>query len=133
MELKTGDLLEGQITHITSFGAFIKLFDCEEEGLVHISEVANEYVTDINTFIKVGDKVNVKVLGRNEQNKLKLSIKQASAPPKKQEEALFIHKKTKNTGFEDKLMAFMKKSEEKLIDVRRNLKNKQGITKKKKK
>ena len=54
---------------------------------MHISEIANEYITDINQFVKIGQKVQVKVLARNKKNKLELSIKQvdqsSSAPPLK--------------------------------------------------
>ena len=98
--------------------------------MVHISEIANEFITDINNFVKVGDKVKVKILARNGKNKLELSIKQAKEKDVS-EKVLFIHKKTKNSNFEDKLNSFLKKSEEKQVDIRRNLKNKQGISKKK--
>ena len=124
-----GKIVEGDVTNVTNFGAFVKLQN-GEEGLVHISEIANEFVQDINQFIEVGNKVKVKVLGKNTKGKLELSIKQTKE--KDVDQALFIHKKTKNSGFEDKISSFLKKSEEKQIDIRRNLKNKQGITKKKK-
>lgn len=132
VEVKIGTIVEGEVTHITTFGAFIKITETKEDGLVHISEVANEYVTNINDFVKIGDKVKVKVLKRNEKKQLELSIKRANAP-EKEETALFIHKKTKNNDFEDKLTSFLKRAEEKQIDLRRNLKNKQGIIKKKRK
>jgi len=124
-----GQIIEGEVTNVTNFGAFVKL-GTGEEGLVHISEVANQYVTDINEFVAVGDVVNVKVLKRNDKNKLELSIKQTQA--KSEEKGLFLHKKTRDEGFEDKLTLFLKKSEEKQIDIRRNLKHKQGVSKKKK-
>ncbi len=127
-ELK-GKVVEGDVTNVTNFGAFVKL-ENGEEGLVHISEIANEFVQDINQFVAVGDKLKVKVLGTNSKGKLELSVKQTKE--KDAEQALFIHKKSKNTGFEDRITSFLKKSEEKQIDIRRNLKNKQGITKKRK-
>lgn len=122
-----GKVVEGEVTSVTHFGAFVKLPN-NDEGLVHISEIANEFISDINQYVKSGDKVNVKVLSRNKKNKLELSMKQSSE--KEPEPALFIHKKTKNTRFEDLMSGFLKKSEEKQIDIRRNLKNKQGISKK---
>lgn len=122
-----GQIVDGEVTHITSFGAFVRLKNAEE-GLVHISEIANEYVTDITKFLTVGDKIKVKVLNRNEKNKLELSVKKAKDMDP--EPALFIHRKSKNSDFEDKLTNFLKRSEEKQIDLRRNLKNKQGISKK---
>jgi len=124
-----GKVVDGDVTNVTNFGAFVRLGN-GEEGLVHISEIANEFVQDINQFVAVGDKVKVKVLGTNSKGKLELSIKQTKE--KEAEPALFIHKKTKNSGFEDKISSFLKRSEEKQIDIRRNLKNKQGISKKRK-
>ncbi|MFC1751855.1 S1 RNA-binding domain-containing protein [Thermoproteota archaeon] len=127
-DIPKGTIVEGQITHITNFGAFVRV-EGGEEGLVHISEVANEYVTDINKHVKVGDKIQVKALGRNNRGKLELSIRKVETG--EPTPALFIHKKTSNSDFEDKITGFMKRSEEKLIDIRRNLKNKQGLGKKK--
>jgi len=121
------DIVSGEVTNVTNFGAFVKV-ESGEEGLVHISEIANEFVKDINEFVKVGDNIKVKVLGRNNKNKLELSIKKATegeAP-----EPLFIKKKSSDNTFEDKLSQFLKRSEEKQIDIRRNLKQKQGISKK---
>ena len=142
MEDKIGQILEGDVTHVAAFGAFVKFPD-GEEGLVHISEIAYEFVTDINQFVKAGDKVKVKVLGRNQKGKLELSIKRTQ--PKVQQEPAFVPsaaaevepasfapRKTKNSAFEDRLSQFLKQSEEKQIDLRRNLKNKQGISKKRK-
>lgn len=122
---KTGDIMDGTITHITKFGAFVRL-ESGQEGMVHISEIANEYVTDINNYVKVGDKIKVKILTAKNDKKLELSIRRST---KDESETLFIHKKTKNQEFEEKMSKFLKTSEEKQIDVRRNLKNKQGITK----
>ena len=134
-ENEVGNIVGGTVTNITNLGAFVKLDTTQEEGLVHISEIANKYVNDISQFLEVGDKVQVKILEKTNDNKLKFSIKQAKdleEKEEKEEKALFIHKKSKNVDFEDKLNGFMKKSEEKLIDIRRNLKNKQGIVKRKK-
>jgi S1 RNA binding domain protein len=124
-----GKVVEGEVTNVTHFGAFVKL-EGGEEGLVHISEIANEYVSDIAQFVTKGDQVTVKVLARNDKGQLELSIKKAVA--KVEKEVLFIKKKSKDSNFEDRLTSFLKKSEEKQIDIRRNLKSKQGITKKKK-
>lgn len=128
-----GQIVAGEVTNVTSFGAFVKL-ENGEEGLVHISEVASKYVTEIGEFISLGDKVNVKVLKKNVKGKLELSIKQAedNAVDTSDDTALFLHKRSHDDGFEDKLSLFMKKAEEKQIDIRRNIKHKQGISKKKK-
>jgi len=148
MEEIIGQIVEGEITHITKFGAFIRL-ENQEEGLIHISEISNDYVTTIEDYVKVGDKIKIKVLARNNKNKLELSIKQSGIEtepkePKEQpkepndqktidnEKPLFLHKKSSNQGFEEKLTSFLKRSEERQIDIRRNLKVKQGIVKKRK-
>jgi S1 RNA binding domain protein len=124
-----GQTLEGDVTNVTRFGAFVRLSD-GQEGLVHISEVANEFITDINAYVKPGERVTVKVLSRNDKGQLELSIKRTKE--KEQKPGLFINARTKDNSFEEKMSLFLKKSEEKQIDIRRNLKNKQGIAKKKK-
>ena len=124
-----GMVLEGTITNITSFGAFV-LIESGESGLVHISEIANEYITDVSQFVKIGEKVKVKVLALNNKNKYELSIKQVNEQDVKDKPPVVIRKKV-NNNFEDKLSAFLKKSDEKQVDIRRNLKNKQGVSKKK--
>ena len=127
--LKSGEVLNGEITNITHFGAFVRL-ENGSEGLVHISEIANEYVTDITKFVAVGQAVQVRVLNTKDPNKLELSIKKVSKQDT--DPQTFTRRKSKDSAFEDRLTSFLKKSEEKQIDIRRNLKNKQGITKKKK-
>lgn len=81
MELEIGAIQEGKVTGITKFGAFV-LLPGGKSGLVHISEIANAYVNDVNDYLKVGDTVKVKILSVNEAGKVNLSIKQAqpSAP-----------------------------------------------------
>lgn len=61
MSIEVGSKLQGKVTGITNFGAFIELPD-GKTGLVHISEVADNYVKDINEHLTVGDEVTVKVL-----------------------------------------------------------------------
>lgn len=73
MELTVGAVLDGKVKSITNFGAFISLPE-NKTGLVHISEVANTYVSDIRQHLTEGQDVKVMVLG-NEDGKLKLSIK----------------------------------------------------------
>jgi S1 RNA binding domain protein len=69
-------LTEGIVVKIVPFGAFVKT-DTNEVGLVHISEISDTYVKDVNQFLKEGDKVVVRVIGRNKDGKLNLSIKAA--------------------------------------------------------
>jgi S1 RNA binding domain protein len=126
--LEPGNIIDVEVTNIAEFGVFVR---CKtgEEGLVHISEVANEFVTNINKYVRIGEKISVKVLGRNKKNKLEFSLKKAKEQaPKK---ALFIRSSSENKEFEDVLNRFLKRSDEKQVDIRRNLKKKQGIAKKK--
>lgn len=74
MELAVGSIVEGKVAKITNYGAFVD-FEGGGTGMIHISEVANTYVKDINDHLKVGETVKVKVIGINEQNKVSLSIK----------------------------------------------------------
>ena len=126
--IEPGKVIDVEVTNIADFGVFVRCSN-GEEGLIHISEVANEFVTNINKYVKLGEKVAVKVLGRNKKGKLEFSIKKVQdLKPKK---ALFIRSSSENKEFEDVLTKFLKKSDEKQVDIRRNLKKKQGITKKK--
>ena len=84
MQLEVGKIYEGKVTGITKFGAFVEL-DKDTTGMVHISEVANTFVSEIKDHLQEGQTVKVKVLSMGEDGKISLSIKKAQpAPPKKQ-------------------------------------------------
>ena len=78
--LNVGDIVEGKVTGLTAFGAFVKITS-GEVGMVHISEVASSYVKDIKEHLKEGQDVKAKVLSINEAGKISLSIKQAESKP----------------------------------------------------
>ena len=80
MQVEVGAVVEGTVTGITKFGAFVSLPD-GRSGLVHISEIANTYVNDVNEFLKLGDKVKVRVLAVTPDGKINLSIKKAEEAP----------------------------------------------------
>ena len=80
MSLEVGAIVEGEVTGITNFGAFVQLPE-GKVGLIHISEVSNVYVKDVHDFLKEKDKVKVKVLSIDERGKIGLSIKQLTPPP----------------------------------------------------
>ncbi len=80
MELAVGTLLQGKITGITKFGAFVS-FSEGKTGMVHISEVAHTYVNDITKHLVEGQDVNVKVIGIDNGGRVNLSIKQTTTPP----------------------------------------------------
>ena len=88
MQLNVGDIVEGKVTGLTDFGAFVKVTS-GEVGMVHISEVAASFVKDIKEHLAEGQEVKVKVLAINESGKISLSIKQAlprtSEPREKRE------------------------------------------------
>ena len=77
MEPEVGKILEGKITGITNFGAFVMLPD-GKSGLVHISEIADCYVKDIHDFLEVGQTVNVLVMNVSDDGKINLSVKRAA-------------------------------------------------------
>ncbi len=74
--IKVGQILSGKVQNTTSFGAFIEL-ESGNVGLVHISEISENYVRSVNDYLKTGDSVKVKVLELLENNKISLSIKSA--------------------------------------------------------
>ena len=81
MELTVGAVLEGKVKSITNFGAFVSL-DENHVGMVHISEVANAYVSDIRQHLTEGQDVKVMVIG-NENGKINLSIKRLEPRPQR--------------------------------------------------
>lgn len=84
MDFEVGKIYEGKVTGITKFGAFVEL-DKNTTGMVHISEVANTFVSEIKDHIREGETVKVKVLSMGDDGKISLSIKKAQpAPPRQQ-------------------------------------------------
>ena len=132
MELTAGAILEGKVKSITNFGAFISLPE-NKTGLVHISEVANTYVSDIRQHLTEGQDVKVMVIS-NEAGKLNLSIKRLeakpqreSAPPRRENPQPRAPRtaptpppapKTADQLFEEKLKAFMSESDSKISSLR---------------
>lgn len=81
MELTVGAVLEGKVKSITNFGAFVSLPE-NKTGMVHISEVANAYVSDIHQHLTEGQEVKVMVIG-TENGKINLSIKRLEPKPQR--------------------------------------------------
>ncbi len=132
MHLEVGAVLEGRVTGITAFGAFVALPE-GKSGLIHISEVANTYVNDIHEFLSVGQTVRVRVLSISPEGKISLSAKRAadpapapanaprqSAPRPAEREAevrapqVYVPTKSGDPNFEDKLKRFMQVSDSKM-------------------
>ena len=142
-QLEVGMILEGKVTGITKFGAFVAL-PGGKSGLVHISEVANAYVSDINEHLTNGQEVKVKLIAISPDGKINLSIKKAveappaesrpqrrsedrprSAPaprpaaPKPQQASftpreVYQPQKSADQNFEDKLKQFMQESDSRM-------------------
>lgn len=81
---EVGGIVEGKVTGITKFGAFVEL-EGGEVGMVHISEVSQSYVNDISEHLKEGQTVKVKVLSVNDDGKIALSIKKAIPQPERRD------------------------------------------------
>lgn len=114
MSFKVGQVVEGKITGITNFGAFVELSP-GVTGLVHISEVADVYVKDIKEFVKLNDLIKVKILSMQD-GKIGLSIRQAQPKPSRHNAQ----------SFEDKLTKFLKDSDERQSDLKKSMDSKRG-------
>ncbi len=128
-DIVVGSVVEGVVTGITHFGAFVSLPN-GKTGLVHISEVADAYVRDVHDFLNDGDKVKVKILSYDGQTKIGLSIRQAEPKPAGASVAprptSFGRSAPSRGGgggrgsFEDKLARFMKEADEKQSDLKKH-------------
>ena len=132
MELTVGTILDGKVKSITNFGAFISLPE-NKTGLVHISEVANAYVSDIRQHLTENQDVKVMVIG-TDGGKVNLSIKRLEAKPqrearpapRREENAPRPQRtptpppapKTADQLFEEKLKQFMSESDSKISSIR---------------
>lgn len=151
MEPQVGSILEGKVTTITKFGAFVAL-EGGRSGLVHISEIANTFVNDVHDFLQEGQAVKVLVLSA-ENGKINLSIKKAlppeqrpaprggrpagaSAPrpaPRPTQQPRPLTRAAQqplppsgDQSFEDKLKQFLSSSEGKMADLNRSIDGKRG-------
>lgn len=131
MEFGVGSVVEGKVTGITKFGAFVSLPE-NKSGLVHISEIAYSYVNDVKDHLTEGQQVKVKVIGIDENGRINLSIKKAMDPPPRPQGQGRPNGGRPNGGgfaprkqapaepatFEDRLKQFMQASDSKLSELR---------------
>ncbi len=139
MEFGVGSILDGKVTGITKFGAFVALPE-GKSGLVHISEIAHTYVSEVSEHLSEGQEVKVKVIGIDQSNRINLSIKKATEPPPRpaggsdrpprQQQPQREHGGNRPpvyaarpapkepADFEDKLKLFMQSSDSKLAEMR---------------
>ena len=149
MELAVGTIISGKVTAITKFGAFVSL-PGGKSGLVHISEVAAAFVSDVHDYLTEGQEVTVKILSVSPEGKINLSIKQAQPQQERPQPARTARPQSGRPGprsggrsprpaqatvamqppaepsFEDKLKQFLSSSERKMADLNRNISGKQG-------
>jgi S1 RNA binding domain protein len=121
MSVEVGSKVKGKVTGIKNFGAFVELPE-RKTGLVHISEVADQYVEDINEHLSVGDEVEVKVLSIGDDGKISLSIKKAKEHKPKPKP----RKDQSPEDFEKKLSSFLKDSEDRLSTIKRQAESRRG-------
>ncbi|MGM7702611.1 S1 domain-containing post-transcriptional regulator GSP13 [Pseudalkalibacillus sp. Hm43] len=129
MKYEVGSTVEGKVTGIKPFGAFVALDD-QHQGLVHISEVSHDYVKDINDHLSVGDTVEVKVMNVEEDSgKISLSIRKTQAAPEPKQQRPRRKRPAQNDnntqGFntlEDKLKSWLKESNDRQAQLNKRLK-----------
>ncbi|MEH7529648.1 S1 domain-containing RNA-binding protein [Priestia megaterium] len=138
MAVEVGSKVQGKVTGITNFGAFVEL-PGGQTGLVHISEVADSYVKDINDHLKVGQEIEVKVVNEKD-GKIGLSIKKAIDKPERPSssysqrplrQARNNDNRSKSNfqpkeNFEQKMARFLKDSEDNLSTLKRSTESKRG-------
>lgn len=139
MQLTVGEIVEGKITAVKDYGVFVDLGE-GKTGMVHISEVAHTYVSQIRDFVNENDVVKVRVISIGDDGKINLSIKKAQEPkesqakPERKERRPYVPKtppaepdgsyvwtakKTEATSFEDMMSKFKQTSDEKFSDLKR--------------
>lgn len=156
MQPEVGKIYEGKVTGITKFGAFVEI-EPGVTGMVHISEVANTYVSEIKDHITEGQQVKVKVLGVSEEGKISLSIKKALPPPPRKavpggahsggsrpgggrqggrpsqnrraaDKAAPKEPASPESAFEDMMNRFKASSDERMSDIKKNIDSKRRNT-----
>ena len=139
-QIEVGAILDGTVSSIAKFGAFVNLPE-RRSGLVHISEIASEYVADVNDFLQVGQAVKVKILAITPEGKINLSIKRAQPEPERTAPAHraprpqtqrssaprsagtptpqgVVYGSTGDASFEDQLKRFMQESDSRIAGNR---------------
>ncbi len=128
MEFEVGSIVEGKVTGVKSFGAFVEL-PGNKTGMVHISEVSNEYIQDLSTVLTQGQMVKVKVMNIAPDGKIALSIKRTVERPARSSRSQRSDggrggqpRRAEPAGemsFEDMMAKFKSQSEEKISDLKR--------------
>ena len=148
MVIEVGSVVEGVVSRITNFGAFVDI-EGGKNGLIHISEISDVYVRDVRDFLSEGDKVQTKVISIDERGKIALSLKQMKKQAQEAERETDSPARSRfsrnergdqrnernenkrpvrqlSASFEDKLSKFMKDSDERQADIKRKTDSKRG-------
>jgi len=107
VELEAGSVVEGRVVRVTEFGAFVEL-PGGEQGLVHISQIAHEFVRNVRDFLNEGDIVQVMVKGRDAKGRLDLSIKDLTPAPEGAPPPRPRRLPKQSPEFENKLKSFLR-------------------------
>ena len=111
-EVKIGDIVEAEVTKIADFGAFVKI-NGSNRGLIHISQISDSFVKDVNKHLKIGDKLKARVIKLGPGKKIDLSLKRPSSLPAQKDNFGF-----KSSDFEEKLKRFLKESQQSLVNLK---------------
>ncbi|MBQ2841473.1 MAG: S1 RNA-binding domain-containing protein [Clostridia bacterium] len=145
MQIEEGAILSGKVTGLTDFGAFVEL-EGGKTGMIHISEVASNYVKDIKDHLSVGQEVKAKIISISPEGKISLSIKRLEEQPKEQRPQRPQKPKSERRSspnvwngqksnapaegekqsFEDMMARFKQVSDEKMTDLKRASDSKRG-------
>jgi S1 RNA binding domain protein len=120
-----GTVLEGTVVRVLPFGIVVEL-PGGASGLAHISELADGYIRDISEHFRAGERVRVKVLDEDDRGRCRLSVRQAAAGRQDPGAAAPRAAGEGSVAFEEKLKRFLRESQERLVDLRRNREAKLG-------
>lgn len=118
-----GAIVEATVSRLTRYGLFVErdVPSGRRAGLVHISEIADGYVQNVADHYQVGDRIRVKVIGRDDRGRDLLSARQANPG-----EGVPRRGEAGDATFEDRLKRFMRESQERLLDLKRHTETKRG-------
>ncbi|MEN6401338.1 MAG: S1 RNA-binding domain-containing protein [Armatimonadia bacterium] len=136
MAVEPGAILDGTVVKLLKYGVIVSLPD-NMSGLIHISEIADQYVHEVSDYFREGDTVKVKILGRRDEGRYELSAKQAearkplegipqrSAPPARQfsgggDRGDRGDRDRGSMSFEERLTDFLKESNRKQNELKRD-------------
>ncbi|MDI6829649.1 MAG: S1 RNA-binding domain-containing protein [Armatimonadota bacterium] len=150
MAIEIGSTVDGVVVKVTEYGAIVRM-QGGKTGLIHISEIADTFVRDVKEYFKEHDRVRVRVLSVNSKGRYELSTKQVEQPPQEPTEPQERKKTIERPpevidlgpepesemettavaqSFEERLSRFVKESEERLLQLKRNIESKRGNNRK---